>query len=370
MRKKNRFLLWTLIFINDILDKAMLVSKDARQISFLNQMKEFIIMRKKLLSAAVLLGITSMLCGFDQAETAESILQKQQEAVSAAESTSASITINADVSIDLAGAALTAAANGEIALDILSEGPDLRLEGSIDALSPLLAQENTYDFRFFVKNNAYDSPDIYVYYSNAVTGESYWDHDSAKGVDVDSLIRLSSSLNAEKLAALGIEFSLAPEAVENGETECYQLSTTLDAAAFSTLLTKLSELSGQDLSANESVILAMKLLDGLKINLSYDIDTTTFLPVSIHLDLNDSELSTVEELLSSYLNSAIGGDEPLTVGISLNDVSVDAVTTYNTVSEIIVPDEALSADASPDVIPDETEAELVSFLGSVANSAQ
>lgn len=327
-------------------------------------------MRKKIFTAALLLGMSSMLCGFDQAETVESILQKQQEAAAAVSSTSSVVTVNADLAIDLSGAALKTTTSGEIEFDLIPSGPDFRLEGSIDFLSPLLAQENTYDFQLFLKTDEAGGADVYVYYANAVTGESYWDHDSAKGVDVRSLMSLSSSINSEKLAALGIDFTLAPEAKENDGTECYQLAAVLDSSTFAAVLDKTSELAGQDLSADESFASAMQLLEGLKINLSYDIDTETFLPVGMHLDLNDSDLSVIEELVSSYLTSAMSSEEPLTVSIALNDLSVNAVNTYDTVTEITVPDEALAADPSPDVIPDETEAGLVSVLDAVASSAQ
>lgn len=326
-------------------------------------------MRKKLFTAALLLGMSSMLCGFDQTETVESILQKQQEAAAAVSSTSSVVTVNADLAIDLSGAALKTTASGEIEFDLIPAGPDFRLEGSIDFLSPLLAQENTYDFRLFLKTDEAGGSDVYVYYANAVTGESYWDHDSSKGVDVGSLMSLSSSINSEKLAALGIDFTLAPEAKENDGAECYQLAAVLDSSTFAAVLDKTSELAGQDLSADESFASAMQLLEGLKVNLSYDIDTETFLPETMHLDLNDSDLSVIEELVSSYLTAAMGSEEPLSIKITLNDASLDAVSSYNTVTEIIVPDEALAADASPDVIPDETEAQIISMLDAAAEAA-
>lgn len=326
-------------------------------------------MRKKLFTAALLLGMSSMLCGFDQTETTESILQKQQEAIASAASISTVITVNADLAIDLAGAALTTATSGEITLDFIPDGPDFSLKGSIDFLSPLLAQENTYDFQLFLKTDASGSSDVYVYYANAVTGESYWDHDSTKGVDVSSLLSLTSSLDSEKLASLGIDFTLAPEAKKNDGSECYQLSAVLDSDSFAAAIDRASELSGQDLSADESLDSAIQLLDGLKLNLTYDIDTETFLPEAMHLDLNDSDLSVIEELVSSYLTAAMGSEEPLSIKITLNDASLDAVSSYNTVTEIIVPDEALAADASPDVIPDETEAQIISMLDAAAEAA-
>lgn len=326
-------------------------------------------MKKKLSVILITLGAASMLCGFDSAETAESILQKQQEAVENVSSTDAHAAINADIAIDFAGASLKATANGGIDVEVLMEEPAMKLEGSIDVLSPLLAQENTYDFKVYMKPKDSGASDVYVYYANAVTGESNWDHDSDETIEVSQLMNTAATVDMTKLSKLGIEFTLAPEAADVDGTECYELSAVIDSAAFSAVLDEISELTGEDLSEDESVSMAMEILEGLKINLAYYIDTETFLPIKMHLDLNDSDLSAIEELVTGYMTTAMGSEEDLSITILLNDVSVDVETAYDTVTEIEVPDEALAAGSSVDMVPDDVEVEIGSAVEAVTEAS-
>lgn len=322
-------------------------------------------MKKKLSAVLMTLGAVSMLCGFDSAETADSIMQKQQEAVTAVSSTDADISVNADVAINFAGAALTATANGKIDAEVLMAEPAMKLEGSIDVLSPLLGQENTYDFKMYLKTNESGTPDVYVYYGDMVSGDSFWDHETGNGIDMNGLLDTASTVDMNTLSALGISFTLTPEAVDVDGTECYELSTVIDSETFSTVLDKASSLTGQDLSADESVALAMELLTGLKINMAYYIDTESYLPVKMHMDMNDSDLTAIEMLASAYMTSMMGDEEELTLDIILNDLSMDVATAYNTVTEIVVPDEALYAGYSTDIIPDNMEADLGSAVDSI-----
>lgn len=325
-------------------------------------------MKKKLLAVLMTLGTTALLCGFDSTETAESIMEKQQEALSSVSSTDAAITVNGDIAIDLAGVPLSATANGAVNIQILTDEPAMKLEGSIDVLSPLLGQENTYDFKLYMKTNEYGTPDIYTYYSDVVSGDSFWDHESGEGINVNSLINTASTMDMSRLSALGIDFTLEPSPFEAEGKEYYLLNSVIDSTTFTAVLDKLTEISGQDLSADESVALAMELLEGLKINLAYDVDTATFLPAKLHMDLNDSDLSVIEVLVSSYMTAMMNSEEDIAIDITLNDLSMDVATTYNTVTEIVIPDEALYSGYSKDVVPDEKEAQLSTAVNTVTEA--
>lgn len=326
-------------------------------------------MKKKLSVILITLGTASMLCGFDSAETAESILLKQQDAIENVSSTDTHMAINADIAIDFAGASLKATANGGIDVEVLMEEPAMKLEGSIDVLSPLLAQENTYDFKVYMKPKDSGTSDVYVYYANAVTGESNWDHDSDETIEISQLLNTSATADMNGLSKLGIEFTLAPEAADVDGTECYELSAMIDSTAFSASLDEISELTGEDPFEDENAAMAMEILEGLKINLTYYIDAETFLPIKMHLDLNDSDPSAIEELVTGYVTTAMESEEDLSITILLNDVSVDVETAYDTVTEIAVPDEALAAGSSVDVVPDDVEVEIGTAVETVTEAS-
>lgn len=328
-------------------------------------------MRKKLFAVLMMLGTASMLCGFDSAETVDSVMQKQQEAAAAVTSTDAEITVNADVAVNLDDATLTAKANGTIDVEVVLAEQAAKVEGSIDVLSPLLAQENTYEFKLYAKPNESGAVEVYLYTADSVTGESEWEHDSSTdmGINLNDLTSTATTITVDQLAQLGINFTLAPEAADVDGTECYEVSTVIDSTTFSTILTAASALSGQDLTEDESVAMAMEILDGLKINLAYYIDTTTFLPVKMHMDMNDSDLAAIEQLLSAYITSSMQSEETIAVTIALNDLSMDMTSVYDTITEIVIPDEALYAGSSADVIPDEVEAEISTAVESVTEAA-
>lgn len=328
-------------------------------------------MRKKLFAVLMMLGTASMLCGFDSAETVDSVMQKQQEAAAAVTSTDAEITVNADVAVNLDDATLTAKANGTIDVEVVLAEQAAKVEGSIDVLSPLLAQENTYEFKLYAKPNESGAIEVYLYTADSVTGESEWEHDSSAdmGINLNDLTSTATTITVDQLAQLGINFTLAPEAADVDGTECYEVSTVIDSTTFSTILTAASALSGQDLTADESVAMAMEILDGLKINLAYYIDTTTFLPVKMHMDMNDSDLAAIEQLLSAYITSTMQSEEAIAVTIALNDLSMDMTSVYDTITEIVIPDEALYAGSSADVIPDEVEAEISTAVEAVTEAA-
>ena len=98
---------------------------------------------------------------------------------------------------------------------------------------------------------------------------------------------------------------------------------------------------------NDDVNTVLSLMTGLKLNIAYYVDTTTYLPVKVHMDMNDSDLTMINTLVNAYLGSAESEDAPAsTAELILNDVSIDMMTSYNTGVEITVPQEALDAEAA------------------------
>ena len=104
---------------------------------------------------------------------------------------------------------------------------------------------------------------------------------------------------------------------------------------------KSSELSGEDLSSNTDVATALAYLDGISLKVQYYIDTTTYLPVSMHMDLNDSDLTNLNAVFAGALASS---DDSSTAEIVLNDASIDVTCAYGDAVDITVPDEALQAE--------------------------
>ena len=182
-----------------------------------------------------------------------------------------------------------------------------------------------------------------MYTEDAATGEAGWEHSSSDmGISMEELMEMQGSITAADYAEWGLTFELAPEAADVDGTECYLLSTTIDAATLDTMLNKVAELSGESVSEEDlsAIDEALAYLDGLAINLEYYVDAATFLPVQMHMDFNSSDLGVLNDLIASSLGEAAEGT---TVTVNLTDFSIDAAMSYDTVADISVPQEAIDS---------------------------
>lgn len=312
-------------------------------------------MKKNLILGLAALGASSMLCGFDSAETAESILNKMQEASQNATGVDMNMNMDVDVSVNIGDgettSTLAVAMGGDFAVKAAMDPVAMSMEGKMSVSA--LGQGEDITMKMYGVTNAEDEFETYVYTEDSTSGESGWVYDS-EDLDFDELMQMSSSIDAAALAEWGFVFELAPEAVDVDGTECYLLTTTIDASTVSTILDKASEMTGENLSEDEDVATVLTLLDGLKMNFTYNVDTATYLPVSMHVDFDGTDLSTANALVQSMLN-ADSSTAGTSVEIILNNVSIDITTAYGEIGEITVPQEAIDAVANG-------EAESVSDL--------
>ena len=302
-------------------------------------------MKKKLLVGFLSLGMISLLCGFDSAQTADTVLDSMQKASSEADNMSMDMAMNMDISIDVGDGTTTSTLavgmDGGFQIDYLLNPLSMMMDGNFSISA--MGQNQDMARTMYVMANEDGTVDSYVYTEDAATGEAGWEHSSSDmGISMEELMEMQGSITAADYAEWGLTFELAPEAADVDGTECYLLSTTIDAATLDTMLNKVAELSGasvseEDLSAIDE---ALAYLDGLAINLEYYVDAATFLPVQMHMDFNSSDLGVLNDLIASSLGEAAEGT---TVTVNLTDFSIDAAMSYDTVADISVPQEAIDS---------------------------
>lgn len=236
-------------------------------------------MKKQLLAGLVTLGAVSLLCGFDSAQTVEDISEKMSQAVVDAGSMSSSITANLDAALNLSDGTTTSAldlkASGNVSYDALLDPFSMKMEGSYDF--SMLGQGQSQSMQLYVVPDETGAYKSYSYLEDAGTGEGTWyveETQSVSAQDITALIQ-SASQNAGQLTDMGLELTLAPEAADVDGTECYLLSTQVDSSSIGSLLEKSAEITGEDLTANQDVAMALSMLDGLNLNIEYYIDTAT-----------------------------------------------------------------------------------------------
>lgn len=306
-------------------------------------------MKKRLLLGVMALGAASMLCGFDSAETAESLEQKMQEANISFGGFTASIDANLDAAVNVSDGTT----NSSIPVTgSLSMNADYALE-------PFAAKANaTINFSALTESGAVDEEmymvtdesgalKVYANVKETADDAGEWAAFNIDNLNMEELLEnaMNASGSFNSLSDLGLTLELAPEAADVNGTECYLLSTTIDSLAMTKILAASSEMTGQEIPAEVSSVLA--LLDGLKLNLEYYVDTATYQIVKMHMDMNDSDLSIINQLITAYVSGLASEEAPAsTVELVLNDASIDALCSFGDAPAITVPQEALDAEAS------------------------
>lgn len=300
-------------------------------------------MKKKLVLGLAVLGTASMLCGFDNTQTANDVLQKTQDATKNVAGATMTMKMNLDGALNVSdgstASTLQAKLTGNFDLAANMDPYGMKMEGNVEM--SFFGQNQTVDLEMYGLTNEDGAFDSYIYTKDSATGEGQWQHTTDSSIDYSQLINLSNSFNVSDYADWGLTFELAPEAAEVDGKECYLLTAVIDKDALNTLINKSSELTGEDLSSDTDVATALAYLDGISLKLQYYIDTTTYLPVSMHMDLNDSDLTNLNALLAGALASS--SDDTSTAELVLNDLSFDISCTYGDAVDITVPDEAIQA---------------------------
>ncbi len=304
-------------------------------------------MKKNLLFGLAVLGTASMLCGFDSAQTADDVLNNMQQAETDMQSMSMDMSMDVDVAVNVGDGTTTStiavAAGGDFSIDYILDPMAMSMEGSMSLST--FGQNEDITMKMYAVTNENGDFETYTYTADSTSGEEGWVYEESEGMDMSQLMELSKSFTADTYKEWGITFELAPEAADVNGTECYVLTTSLDSDTISTILNKVTELAGEAAVSQDDLDLAtsyMTYLNGLKMNLEYYVDAATYVPVSMHIDMNGSDLSA----LNSLLGLAMGGSEGTSVELQLNVFSIDCTMSYDDVTEITVPQEALDAVAS------------------------
>lgn len=315
-------------------------------------------MKKKLLVGLLSLGMISLLSGFDSAQTADSVLDSMSQASAEADNMSMDMAMNMDLGIDVGDGTTTStiavAMNGGFKVDYILEPLSMMMDGSFSMST--MGQNQDMAMKMYMVTNEDGQIDTYTYTEDSATGEAGWTHESTAdlGIDMSSLMEMQGSITAADYAEWGLTFELAPEAADVNGTECYLLSTSIDASTLSTMMDKIAELSGEAFTDEDMAVIdqGLAFLDGLVMNIEYYVDTATYLPVQMHMDFNGTDLSAINSLITSSMGESAEGT---TVAVNLNDLSVDATMSYGDVAEITVPQEAIDSAVDAGSVYDDLE---------------
>ncbi len=318
-------------------------------------------MKRKIFLGCTVLCASILLCGFDSSKSASDVLEKSAQSAASAGSVSAEMDLDCDVALALTDGEVSTSFPIKLSLDSEIEtilNPfALGMEGDMDMQ---ILTSSSSKIQLYCVTQGSTTTDLYYSYSDSSDDPS-WTHLSFDGADLTDLLTSLSTADFSSLKKIGLDFSLSSDPAQFQGEDCYlisvdsaslpindALSAFLSDSAVDSLLSSLSDLLGTDITGDE----LSNMLGDLKINIQYYVDCDSYLPLGLHIDLNDSNLSdlgtmvadVLKDMLSSFQSEDV--EDNTTVDIEINDLSMDYSLSYDNVDSVTVPDAALQTPAS------------------------
>lgn len=311
-------------------------------------------MNKKFLATVLAFSVCSVpFAAYAEDVTGESLLEASSEASKNVSSMSLGMGINMDAALEISsnGAAASSfgiAMNGDFDVKTIIDPMQLEMTGTYNI--SVMGQTMAMDMDMYMIVSE-DGSTVDTYAKVTSGGEdSGWEHQRSSITEVLDMFGVSSldelqDKDVQDLMPEGVELDWN---VEEGD-ENYTLSTALMFSQFMPLIEASIEASGETLD-EETMGIVESLMDSLGMNLSYSINKESSLPVSMHMDFNNSDLSVFDALITALMTESMTteGDvdsSDMQCRLILNDLSVDADYTYDDVTEITVPADALATEA-------------------------
>lgn len=282
------------------------------------------------------------------AATVDDVLAMSQEFQKGISSTCIDMTLNLDAELTLAieGAepfALPLSMTGRFDVDALQDPVQTSMKGTYDmniAGTPMQSGMEMYT----VESDDGGKMDTFSKMDMGNGVEPQWIHQQAdlssllSALGVGSLDELKNADTAKVYDELNLEWTMEES------DDAYTLSSTLGFADIGDLITASAEGLGQEVP-QDTLDMITSLLSGLMANISMTVDKETGAETSIHLDMNGSDLSPLTEMISSFMQMTAGEDAVMPqITLTLNDLSVDGIVSYDTVTAITIPAEALATE--------------------------
>ena len=321
-------------------------------------------MKKKLLAMALALGMcfTPAFASAESTPSVDEIEAKNKEFSDSITSESIDMGINVDLMISVSGSVETADSDGNPVSQDMNFDIPVVLTGNylVNAIEDPVQCSMTGDFKInsislygtdllpeqVIKMEIYmaqaeDSNliDSYITIDDGTGAEPQWLHQQM------DMTQMLGSMGAESLKDLENkqinemfpDLDLDWQVTDGGET--YDVSGKLNFSDLMPLMEQSMQASGQ--AADEDVMeITATIIGALVANISSSYDKESGAAVSMHMDMNDSDINSI---LQPILEQTLS-DSGMNINIQVNDFSIDATMTYDDVSEIAIPEEALSAE--------------------------
>ena len=306
---------------------------------------------KKLLAMTLALSVcaTPFTAFAEEEVTAESLLAAMQEYNMNVDSISMPMTMNLDAALKVVsadapetslGISMTGGFDAKEILDPLSMSMTGEFELSAMGMNEAMSME--------MYMTSSDDGSVVDTYMNMIAAdeESGWQHVT---MDMAEILASFGATSMDELNNMSMEDMLGMDTPMEWTIEetdsTYEMSAQLLFSDLMPLIEESMATIGEDIGEEEMMLVEM-ILGSFAMDMSYSLDKETKAALSAHVDFNNSDLTFLNQMISMAMASSMGtedGEIP-EMAIVLNDFSMDMTYTYNDVSEIVVPEDALAAE--------------------------
>lgn len=319
-------------------------------------------MKKKFVALLMVAGLScTPLTAAAEEVTPESIMNAAGEYSDSLSSMSMKMALNFDGAMDIASedtpaSTLALSMDGDFDVKYIAEPIQMSMTGTFDVA--MMGQKQTMGMEMYmIASDDSSTVDTYIKMDDGSGTDMEWQHQQ---VDMEQFLSTMGVSSIEELNQLSGE-DLLPEGITlewslDDQTDAYLLSSELPFSDLLPLVEESMSASGSE-PDDESIQMIESLLGGFKLNFSYTIAKEDYAPQAFHVDFNDSDLTSLNELVSYYmLYSQEDSDTAgMTITLKLNDFSMDGTYDYTPVDKIEVPADALATEAEKIDVADTLE---------------
>lgn len=311
-------------------------------------------MKKRGLIAALLLGASAMmLTGFDNAATAEDVMEKYAEATKETTDFSAAMDLNLAVGIgmNIEGFEMNmdVALLGDMNMDFIKEPFSTQIGGNLSLAIPGEEAENVEVQVYMVPGDNGDW-DCFAYANEGDDAE--WEYSFIPADQMNQILEMANTAEFD-ITQLPGTLSLASEAVDVNGASCYELTNTITYADLEPLLTEALAATGEFGDAEEveaTLALISMAVSDIQLNTVIYVDAATYLPAKAHIDFNGSDVTALSQMLSmAFAETDEEGNMIFPdLALDISNLYLEMTYDYTAPAEITVPAEGLLEKADSD----------------------
>lgn len=301
-------------------------------------------MKKTLFGAALAACLSAgMVMGAFAGEmTAEEVFQNYIEASGTAEQVYANVAGEIDVQLSVPDAQMTLGGNGSMEMEVAATMDPLALKGVGKMSGQMMDQGGEVNMEMYMVPDEDGSLKTYVGVDMG-EGMEY----GVSTIEPEVVEQIKGMMGkADMFADLPISFELADGTVEANGVECYALVTTLGIEDIMNVFNAAVEKAGDvipegTMPDEETMAMITSLLGGLKLNFEMDVDTETYMPIRLYLDMEGSDWVTLGAMIGGMMGLTNEDGTLMSISLDVNKLYIEYLYDYSVPVTVEVPQEVI-----------------------------